>query len=88
MREIRRLISNLNPLVGLGDLTWLSLWGNQVIDAAPLSGLTNLLWLSLSENQIANLVPLSSLANLEALYLWENGIVGFKKKESKITSWY
>jgi Leucine-rich repeat (LRR) protein len=67
-------ISDLNPLSGLTNLTWLDLEDNNIADTTPLSGLTNLTWLDLGLNNITDLTPLAGLTNLTILHLWGNNI--------------
>ncbi len=67
-------ISDISPLSGLTNLTWLDLYGNSISDISPLSGLTNLTWLELSSNSISDLTPLSGLTSLTQLYLRFNSI--------------
>ena len=71
-------ISDLKPLSGFTNLTYLSIWGNQISDIKPLSGLTNLTDLNLAGNQISDIKPLSSLTNLTNLNLWKNQISDIK----------
>ena len=47
-------ISDISPLAGLAELTWLDLDSNQISDISPLAGLTNLIDLSLEGNPIAD----------------------------------
>ena len=68
-------ISDLSPLAGLTNLTYLYLNDNNISDLSPLAGLTNLevvLWLD--NNSITDLTPLAGLTNLEVLYLTFNNI--------------
>ena len=67
-------ISNLSPLSGLTNLTWLILNRNSVSDISALSGLTNLTWLHLWDNSVSDLSPLSGLTNLTGLDLNGNGV--------------
>ena len=67
-------ISNLSPLSGLTNLTWLSLSANSITDVSPLSGLTNLTRLWLYTNNITDVSPLSGLTQLELLNLRANNI--------------
>ena len=65
-------ISDLSPLSGLTNLTYLNLGRNIVSDVVALSGMTNLTWLDLSDNIISDITPLSGLINLESLGLSDN----------------
>ena len=67
-------ISDLTPLSGLTNLTYLSLSGNRISDLTPLSGLTNLTYLSLSRNRLTDITPLSGLTRLKTLALYRNSI--------------
>ena len=67
-------ISNLSPLSGLTNLTWLYLHANRITDVSPLSGLTNLTQLWLHANNISDISPLSGLTNLTELTLDDNNI--------------
>jgi Leucine-rich repeat (LRR) protein len=67
-------VSDLIPLSGLTDLTWLYMGGNQINDITPLSLLTNLTSLHLDYNQISNISPISALKNLTHVVLYNNRI--------------
>ena len=67
-------VSNLSPLVGLTQLTWLNLWGNSISDISPLAGLTKLTQLELSNNSISDISPVAGLTNLTYLDLDGNSI--------------
>ena len=68
-------VSDLSPLAGLTNLTWLRLRNNSVSDISALAGLTNLTWLNLGGNlMISDISVLSGLTNLETLYLYGNSI--------------
>ena len=67
-------ISDLTPLAGLANLTWLTLTNTGVSDLTPLAGLTNLTRLSLGRNSVADLTPLAGLTNLTELWLWNNNL--------------
>ena len=68
-------ISDLTPLSGLTNLTYLNLFGNRIWNLTPLSGLTNLTNLYLSRNRLTDLTGLSSLTSLEILFLTDNNIM-------------
>jgi internalin A len=68
-------ISDLKPLAGFHDLTWLILSNNQISDLQPLSTLTSLSHLFLSNNKIVDIKPLSNLG-LSILYLNNNPVSG------------
>lgn len=70
-------ISDLKPLSGLTNLTFLNLSGNRIEDLRPLSGLTKLRKIELEDNQISDLNPLAGLKNTEELNLWGNKISDF-----------
>ncbi|MDD4963644.1 MAG: COR domain-containing protein [Gallionella sp.] len=65
-------LTDVSALVGLSNLTQLSLWGNQLTDVSPLAGLANLVWLELWSNQLADISPLAGLTNLRRLDLGFN----------------
>ena len=67
-------ISNLSPLVGLMQLTYLNLWGNSISDISPLAGLTKLTQLELSNNSISDISSVAGLTNLTYLDLDGNSI--------------
>ena len=68
-------VSDLSPLAGLTNLTWLRLRNNSISDISPLAGLTNLTYLNLGGNlMISDISPLSGLTNLETLWLYANSI--------------
>ena len=54
-------ISDLTGLESATNLTWLSLYGNQITDISPLDGLTNLTGLGLSINNITDISPLDEI---------------------------
>ena len=72
-------ISDLTPLAGLTNLTWLYLDYNNISDLAPLAGLTNLTRLYLMDNNISDITPLAGLTNLEFLHLDGNNITASQK---------
>ena len=64
-------ISDLSPLAGLTNLTWLRLRNNSISDISPLAGLTQLTWLNIGGNpMISDISVLSGLTNLGTLWLW------------------
>ena len=68
-------VSDLSPLAGLINLTWLRLRNNSISDLSPLARLTNLTWLNLGGNLIiSDISALSGLTNLEILWLYGNSI--------------
>ena len=67
-------ISNLSPLSGLNNLTYLRLRWNSISDISALAGLTNLTTLNLYANNISDISALSSLTNLTYLSLDLNNI--------------
>ena len=67
-------ISDLSPLSGLNNLTWLNLFRNSISDVSALSGLTKLTWLNLSGNSISDVSFLYGLNNLTWLGLSGNSI--------------
>jgi hypothetical protein len=68
-------VSDITPLSGLTNLTYLDLYHNQYInDISPLSGLTNLMYLDIGANQIIDISWLSGLTNLNELRLHHNQI--------------
>ena len=62
-------ISDLSPLRGLTQLTWLDLSGTNVLDVSPLSGLTALRTLRLYKSPISDVTPLAGLTQLMDLNL-------------------
>ena len=68
------IITNLNGLAGLTNLTRLYLTGGQISDLRPLSTLTNLKVLNLGWNNITDLTGLENLTNLTDLILDGNQI--------------
>ena len=67
-------VSDLSPLAGLTNLTWLNLGFNSISDISAVTGLTNLTWLNLSGNSVSDLSPLAGLTNLKGLFLYNNSI--------------
>ena len=67
-------ISDLSPLSGLTNLTYLNLGGSNFTDLSSLSGFTNLSELLLSSNGITDVSPLSGLTNLRGLELFDNSL--------------
>ena len=67
-------ITDISPLAGLTNLTWLTLTHNSISDISALSGLTNLTTLALGSNSITDISVLAGLVNLTKLYLWSNSI--------------
>ncbi|EBF5204929.1 LPXTG cell wall anchor domain-containing protein [Listeria monocytogenes] len=67
-------ISDITPLSGLTNLTFLKVGRSQVSDISALSGLTNLTDLHLFSNQISDISALSGLTNLRYLGLGSNQI--------------
>ena len=67
-------ISDLSPLGGLIQLTYLSLSGNAISDITPLAGLTELRSLYLDQNLILAITPLAGLTELRHLSLSGNAI--------------
>ena len=67
-------ISDISPLAGLTNLTWLFLWDNAISDISPLANLTNLTRLNLAGNAISDILPLANLTSLERLWLFDNAI--------------
>ena len=71
---IKNSVSDLSPLAGLTDLTWLLLPDNSISDISAIAGLTNLEVLDLAGNSISDISPLTGLTNLIALGLYNNSI--------------
>ncbi len=67
-------ISDLSPLSGLTNLTYLDLTSNSISDISALSNLTNLTGLFLFSNSISDVSALSNLTNLTYLSLSRNSI--------------
>ena len=67
-------ISDLSPLAGLTNLTWLNLKYNSVSDISPLIELTRLTSLSLENHPLSDLSPLAGLTNLTELNLERSSI--------------
>ena len=72
--EMLNPISDISPLAGLTNLTFLGLGGNKIEDISPLTNLTNLTELSLWNNKINDISPLKGLTNLNWLGLSQNQI--------------
>ena len=67
-------VSNLSPLLGLTQLTYLNLRGNSLSDVSALAGLTQLTSLNLTSTSISDVSALSGLTQLRRLYLSNNSI--------------
>lgn len=65
-------ISDLTPLAGLTELTFLALDGNNIEDICPIQDLYLLSRLVISQNQIANIDCLSQLFSLTDLLAGDN----------------
>ena len=59
-------VSDLSPLAGLTNLSFLNLAGNSVSDISTLAGLTNLSFLNLNSNAISDISPLVANMGLGA----------------------
>ena len=59
-----RQISDITPLAGLTNLTWLCLCESQVRDFSPLAGLKNLDWLQINTHLSGDLRPFAGLTEL------------------------
>ena len=70
----RNSISDVSPLVGLNQLTGLSLRRTSITDISSLPELTSLTQLALSSNPITDISPLAELTNLTTLLLNGNSI--------------
>ena len=66
--------SNLSPLAGLTNLTYLNLNINSISDISPLAGLTSLTELWLEQNHITDISPVTGLTNLTRLEIGDNNI--------------
>ena len=77
-------IKNLSPLIGLENITSVTLGGNEVHDFSPLAHLTTLTSLILDNNQIDDVSPLSHLINLRTLRLSRNQITDISGVETLI----
>ncbi|EAD6034930.1 class 1 internalin InlG, partial [Listeria monocytogenes] len=62
-------ISDVTPLSGLTQLTFVQLSINQIKDVTPLANLTKLNYLDLRENQISDASPLVNMTDLTVLHL-------------------
>ncbi len=67
-------VSDLSPLAGLTNLTFLGLSDNSISDISPVAELNNLTSLSLGNNNISDISPVAGLNNLTSLLLWDNSI--------------
>ena len=78
MRELAFLkgtqISDITPLAGLTNLTWLSLNNSSVSDISAVAGLTNLTGLGLYNNSVSDISAVAGLTNLTELNLGNNHI--------------
>ena len=77
-------ITDISPLAGLTNLTYLYLGENAITDISPLAALTNLTNLVLYENTITDISPLTGLINLTHLYLRDNSITDVSPLEGLI----
>ena len=68
-------VSNFSPLLGLTQLTSLSLGGNSILDISVLAGLTQLTDLNLDNNSISDISALAGLIQLTDLWLQNNSIL-------------
>jgi serine protease AprX len=70
----RHLVTDLEPLAGLTNLTRLDLSSTGVSDVTPLAGLANLTHLNLFSTGVSDVTPLAGLANLTSLDLFGTGV--------------
>ena len=63
-------ISNISPLAGLTNLTFLDLTGNSVSNIAPIASLTKLTYLDLDGNILSDISAVTGLTNLTFLDIW------------------
>ena len=77
-------LTDISPLAGLHNLTYLALTSNNISDLTPLSGLTNLEWLCLADNRILDISPLAGLEQLNYLLLVDSshGALTMREVES------
>jgi internalin A len=68
-------ISDISPLKGLKNLTFLALEDNRIVDIKPLANMENLKTLILTDNQIDDISPLANLPNLIVLHIIGNPVV-------------
>jgi internalin A len=71
-------VSDLNPLAGLNNLTFILIGGSPIRDLKPLAGLRNLTILNLGNNEISDVNPLAGLNKLTFLHLDGNQISDVK----------
>jgi Leucine-rich repeat (LRR) protein len=71
-------VSDLAPLAGLQQLTYLDLRQNDVAGVEPLADLTGLVYLDLGSNSLEDLAPLSGLTNVMTLVLGGNQILDLR----------
>ena len=62
-------VTDISPLAGLTELTWLYINSNQITDLSPLAGLTNLQILIICYNPFTDIRPLASLTGLTHLVI-------------------
>jgi internalin A len=67
-------VSDISPLSGLVNLTYLMLRGNGISDISALAGMTNLASLYLYGNTISDISSLAGLTKLTYLELMHNSI--------------
>ena len=67
-------VTDLSPLAGLTQLTFLHLPGNSVSDISAVADLTNLTRLNLWGNSVSDLSPVERLTKLTELWLGDNNI--------------
>ena len=67
-------IEKLKDIKSIGNITYLSVEGNQISDISVIKGFTSLTNLYLTNNSISNIEPISELVNLKYVYLDNNDI--------------
>jgi hypothetical protein len=67
-------ISDLSPISGMHQLTFLGLTFNNLTDISPIAGLTNLTTLQLRSNHVVDISALSNMNNLHLLDMVQNQV--------------
>lgn len=69
-----KVLSSINQISGLINLTELILFDNNISDISPVAGLVNLTYLHITSNNISDINPISGLVNLTYLDVGNNNI--------------
>lgn len=67
-------LTDIGPLVNLGNLQLLDISNTQIIDLSPVLNLSRLRWLDISRTNVVDLSPLAGLVSLEWLSVYKTQV--------------